>query len=359
MNALSLDELRARHLPAIESMIVDVASEVCPADSPLLPMLRYHLASGGKRLRAIIPLAVAEALGEPPQRVVPLGAACEVLHNATLVHDDLQDGDTHRRGRETVWHRFGAARAVDLGDAMVFLALELIERLDGSATRRGATRRRLLAEMWRVIDGQEQDFALRNLARPSMEAYFRMVEGKTSGLFALPMAGAALACNARGELVDGFAEAARHLGALFQIQDDILDIWADKGREARGSDIREGKRSLLVVHCLRNAEREVADELRELLDRPRAETTADDVARATQLFLNVGSLDFAIDEIERRARAARDVAAFRGNAELVGLVDELCGRFLTPIEDVMRWRGPPPVLTGRRVDGAGRCPGGA
>src|SRR5437773_2405363 len=101
-----------------------------------------------------MPLLTAQALGSDPERVVGFGAACEMLHNATLVHDDLQDGDLVRRGQLTVWNRFGVPQAINLGDAMFYFAVLLCQRADGPV-RREATVRRFLAGMLRVIDGQE------------------------------------------------------------------------------------------------------------------------------------------------------------------------------------------------------------
>src|SRR5690606_9039080 len=125
---------------------------------------------------------------------------------------------------------------------------------------------------------------------PTLADYFAMVEGKTSGLFALPMAGAAELCGAAPELVEGLAEAARHMGVLFQIQDDTLDLYGDKGRELRGADIAEGKRSALVVHALG----ELADNERawlvEVLDKERSETSQEEIDRACELLKDCGSL---------------------------------------------------------------------
>ncbi len=241
--------LRERWLPAILELASDAIERSSPPGSTLPGMARYHMKTGGKRLRALLPLLTAEALGSDPAALVPLGAACEVLHNATLVHDDLQDGDRLRRGEPTVWARYGMPQAINLGDAMFYWTLLLVQRLDAPADRREAVAERVLLETLRVIDGQEQEFSLKT-APANLEGYFAMVEGKTSGLFALPMAGAALYCGAPPAVVDDLAEAARHMGVLFQIQDDVLDLYGSKGRDMVGTDIAEGKRSALVVRAL-------------------------------------------------------------------------------------------------------------
>jgi len=295
-------------------------------------MCDYHMETGGKRLRALLPLLVGEALGVEARRMVPFGAACEMLHNATLVHDDLQDGDMFRRGRMTVWNRYGMPQAVNLGDAMFYFAVLLTQRLDAPALRREQATRLLVSETLRVIDGQEREFHLKGKPQVSLEDYFTMVEGKTSGLFALPMAGAATLCDAEEVLCLGLAEAARHMGVLFQIQDDTLDLYGDKGREQRGSDIAEGKRSALVVHALATAGASDAAWLRELLDRDRAATSQAEIDRAIELLARVGSLRFALDEMARRKALALAVPAIEARPELQALVRGMCDLFMKPIE---------------------------
>lgn len=325
--------LREAALPQVVALIDEVVRQSTPPGSALIAMSRYHLETGGKRLRALLPLMVAEALGADAARVVPFGAACEVLHNATLVHDDLQDGDRQRRGRDTVWARYGAPQAINLGDALFYYAVLLLQRLEHPPAQRERASARLLRETLRVIDGQERELRLKEQPAPSLDDYFAMVEGKTSGLFALPLAGAAELCGAAPEVVEALVEASRHLGVLFQIQDDVLDLYGDKGRDARGSDIGEGKRSVLVVHALNHASADDARWLREVLGRERSETSSDDIAQASALFERVGSLDFALEELQRRRHAALQSPALKT------LLDGLCDLFLAPIAPLIAGRG--------------------
>jgi hydroxymethylglutaryl-CoA reductase len=331
--------LRERYLAGILDLIDEVLRASSPSDSTLRRMCTYHLETGGKRLRALLPLLVAEALGFDPERLIPFGAACEMLHNATLVHDDIQDGDRMRRGQETVWARFGAPQAINLGDAMFYYTLLLVQRLDVPLARREGASRRVLHETLRVIDGQEREFALKRIACPSLEEYFSMVEAKTSGLFALPMAGAAEISGQPAAIVDGLQEAARHMGVLFQIQDDLLDLYGEKGREAYGSDVREGKISILVVHALRAAPAADSRRLREILTKERDATTSEDVAEAVEIFGRAGSLPAALREIAgRRARALRALAPME-HQHLSTVVEAMCELFLAPIQKVIERAG--------------------
>lgn len=332
--ARRFEQLGARYLPEILRLVDEVLAESLPPGSSVGAMCSYHLQTGGKRLRALLPLLVAETLGHDPARLVPFGAACEMLHNATLVHDDLQDGDVVRRGLPTVWRRYGAAQAVNCGDAMFYLTLLLVQKLDVPPGLGRSVIRRVLLDTLRVIDGQERELALRELEQPALAQYIAMVEGKTSGLFSLPMAGSAEICGASPEATQALEGAALHLGVLFQIQDDVLDLYGEKGRDRAGSDIAEGKRSVLVLHALSCCSPEEASWLRQVLDKPRAETTPADVEAVAALFSRTGSLRHALGEIARRLKQALAVTApYPQLAELVGGLAALMARPIRPLLD--------------------------
>ncbi len=330
-----LDSIRKRHFSDVLFLLDDVVREAGLEGSGLAEMCRYHFQTGGKRLRALLPLLVADCLGEDPGKAVAMGAACEMLHNATLVHDDVQDGDEARRGRETVWHRFGVARAINLGDAMFYLTLLLAQRAPVAGERREALARRILVETLKVIDGQEQEFALRASARPSMARYFDMVEAKTARFFVLGMAGSAEMLGREVRVLGGLTEAARQLGILFQIQDDVLDLYGNKGREQRGSDIAEGKRSILAVHALENAPPDDAGWLLEVLDRDRAATLSVDVERVAELFGRLGSLTFAVREMHARRQAALTAMDGLEQPGLSAMMQGLSETVLEPIRNLV------------------------
>jgi geranylgeranyl diphosphate synthase, type I len=308
-------------------------------DSSLVEMLAYHMETGGKRLRALLPLMVAEALGAKPQSVLAFGAACEMIHNATLVHDDLQDGDRMRRGRETVWARYGAARAINLGDAMLYLGNVLVEDLEVDPALRLALMQRISRDVLKVIDGQEREFLLKELDEPGLDDYFRMVEGKTSGLFALPIVGAAELCGAEKAVVEALERVSGHLGIVFQIQDDVLDLYGDKGRDQVGSDLFEGKISVLVAHFLSHATPEDAEQLKGLLRTPREEVDYADVLEAIAALRREGSLGYALDEVVRRRSLIAEESALEPYPALMELVKGIVEVFLAPIASIMTAEG--------------------
>ncbi len=332
MAALASREIRGTWRSGVAFAERVPVREVAPT-GPVQAMAIDALSSGGKRLRAVLPLLVAEALDVAPERLLPLGAACEVLHNGTLVHDDLQDGDTTRRGAPTVWHQHGMAHAINVGDAMLFVSALLLRHLEVPPQVRDALLQQLVRDTLAVIDGQGLELVLRQQARPTIASYLAMVEGKTSGLFALPMAGAARVCLADDTVVGALTEAARHLGVLFQVQDDLLDLYGDKGRGTLGNDLREGKRSFLVVHTLTHAPPTACAWLRSVLDGPGDAVSDEVVGHAITLFERTGSVGCALDEVNRRRAQA---CAAVDDPRLADLVAGLADLAIAPIASLVR-----------------------
>lgn len=318
--------------PDVEAEMARLVNDMTQTSSPLRRMYTYHMGTGGKRLRAILPLMIAESLGMDPARAVPFAAACEMLHNASLVHDDLQDGDSMRRGNPTVWKKFGAAQAINMGDAMIAFTLLLSERLDAEPGIREAVKSRTLSEMLRVIDGQAIEFDMKARGDTTVAAYMRMVEGKTSSLFSLPVGGAALLAGAPEPVERGLMQAAAQIGVLFQIQDDLLDLYGDKGRLSPGGDIREGKPTVLAVHFLERASAADASWLGGILDKAPNATTPEDVDRVREAFRTSGSLGFALQELDRRRDMALRVSEADPAFERpMAVMEQACNLFLAPI----------------------------
>jgi geranylgeranyl diphosphate synthase type I len=197
----------------------------------------------------------------------------------------------------------------------------------------------VLQETLRVIDGQEREFLLRSCPRPALADYFTMVEAKTSGLFALPIAGAAAICGQPPQIVSGLQEAARHMGVLFQIQDDVLDLYGDKGRGMRGNDIREGKRSIMVVHALHTASAADAERLAQILDKDRDATDSEEVEEALEIFARTGSLEYALREVAERRRRAQGVPSLGDHPHLLSVIEAMCDLFLEPIKPIISRAG--------------------
>lgn len=254
----------------VKERIRDETRALFGSQCPTLESIEYHL-DGGKGIRARLPLLVAQHYGVDPERVVALAAACEVIHGATLAHDDLQDRDELRRGKPSAWRRFSEARAINLGDALIILAYHLLDTIPASADARLRAIRRLSAVCARSIDGQERELLARELpvAEVTVERILAIAEGKTSALFELPLATSAELCGASEKDLTSLERTARYLGRLFQIQDDVRDFMGLKEGRAALSDLVEGKRSVLVaIACSRLPARK-ARALLDFLDLPR------------------------------------------------------------------------------------------
>lgn len=306
--------------------------ELCSGDrlDRLGTLLWEHVSSGGKRLRARLALAATEALGGSRTDAVPWAAACELLHNATLVHDDLQDRDEVRRGKEALWVRYGEPQAINAGDLGLMLPYLAVRRGRGwSDQLRWRLVESLAEHAEDIVRGQALELDLLPRRQLDWGHYQTAVQGKTAALFSLPVFGAALIAGRPLEDARELAAAFGRIGVLFQVQDDILDLYGDKGRDEAGSDLREGKVSALVVeHLARNpADR---DWLVELLETDRDATPEHMVDRCIELF-RTDALEGVWARLEEIQDRVSDTPALRREFRLHAVAIDLIARSLTPI----------------------------
>lgn len=252
--------------------------------------------AGGKRLRPVLCLMTADALGGDLGLAIDFACAIELMHNFALVHDDIEDGDMVRRNRPTVHVRYGLAHGVNIGDYLFCKVLDILAR--GDAPLDDGTRLRLLRLMSETLDhthvGQCLDINARSSRSFGVEDYFRLAQEKTGYYLAAPMLGGAIIAGAGEPALDALAAFGRAAGPLFQITDDTLDLTTGKGRGGVvGSDIREGKRSYLVAVAASRASDAESARLFDILDAPRDATGDDDVAWVVGLFERTGTLDDA------------------------------------------------------------------
>ncbi|MFJ7423607.1 polyprenyl synthetase family protein [Streptomyces uncialis] len=219
---------------------------------------------GGKAVRPALALLSAEAAGAPPETGVPGAVAVELVHNFSLLHDDLMDGDEQRRHRDTVWKVHGPAQAILVGDALFALAGEVL--LELGTVEAGRATRRLTRASRALIDGQAQDISYEHRERVTVEECLEMEGNKTGALLACASSIGAVLGGADDRTADSLERFGHHLGLAFQAIDDVLGIWGDP--EATGkqtwSDLRQRKKSLPVVAALA-AGGSASEELGELL----------------------------------------------------------------------------------------------
>lgn len=237
---------------------------------PLYTLLAYHFgwvdASGqpardgsGKGLRPTLCLLACEALGGAIGRALPAAAALELVHNFSLIHDDIQDDDAQRRGRPTVWAIWGKPQAINAGTAMRILANVSMGRLaaQGVTPSRLAHAQSLLdLTTLALIEGQYLDLSFEERFDISEQDYLRMIEKKTASLIACSLEMGAFLATQDRKLARLFREFGRHLGLAFQVRDDILGAWGQAHQLGKpvGSDIRRKKKSYPIVLALSAAD---------------------------------------------------------------------------------------------------------
>jgi geranylgeranyl diphosphate synthase type I len=293
-------------------------------------VLRELLESGGKRLRARLALATLEALGEDRQKGVAWAAACELLHTATLLHDDVQDGDTVRRDRPTAWRSHGVAQAINAGDLALMLPYSAIDHIPVEPAVKWQLTRLLARYAEAVARGQADEMELMPHRHLAWDDYAAAACGKTAALFALPVAGAALIAGRTPEEAEDLGDAMLQLGLLFQIQDDVLDLFGDKRRGEPGSDVVAGKATALVVEHLRRVPHD-REWLVELLEAPRETKTPEVVAEVKRAFRERGTLDAVWDRLNACETHIAESLALSRWPRLHAVAVELAAQALAPI----------------------------
>jgi geranylgeranyl diphosphate synthase, type I len=211
---------------------------------------------GGKRFRSALMLMLGEGYGTQ-SATLPLATALELFHNFTLIHDDVVDKDTHRRGRPTVWYQFGVDHAINDGDAQMLIVAELLGGAAATIPTGPKTQEFMLRQFRKVVEGQYLDFMLTNLplddARVTEEAYLTMIERKTSDLIIAATGGAGILADVADAEQAALITYGRSLGLAYQICDDVISIWADTattGKRTYG-DVRERKKTLPILFAYR------------------------------------------------------------------------------------------------------------
>ena len=234
-----------------------------PETRELHKMLTYHMGwtgegagpqARGKRVRPLLLLLVMEASGGSWESALPAAAAVELLHNFSLIHDDIQDNSPLRRGRPTVWKRWGVAQAINAGDTLFTLAHLAILDLEQTASAATALRAANLLHQTclELTRGQYLDISYETRERISLEDYWTMISGKTAALLASCAETGALVAGTNDKIRAAYRDFGYNLGLAFQVQDDLLGIWGDAERTGKSaeSDLVEGKKSLPVVYGL-------------------------------------------------------------------------------------------------------------
>lgn len=255
--------------------------------------MAHYPDAGGKRLRPLLATIVCEAFGGDPDRAMPYGVALEMVHNFTLVHDDVMDEDDTRRGMKTVHCEYGVPEAILAGDAMFARAFEIVleSDVDDSSVVKLVE---ILARSVRLLaDGQQMDLDFEERDIVSPDEYLEMIERKTAVLYSAAAQGGAIVGGAAEPHQEAMFEYGRLIGLGFQIWDDILDLRSDQETFGKPvlNDIRNGKKTLIVVHALDTMKSPEKDQLIAALGKRDA--TDEELSQAKDLLESIGSIDYA------------------------------------------------------------------
>jgi geranylgeranyl diphosphate synthase type I len=264
---VSLQDIFGRYRPIVEEELRQVLSIPDQRLGPFYGMMHYHLGwtdesfkatpsqAGGKRLRPLFCLLACQAVEGEPQQAVPAAAAVELIHNFSLLHDDIEDNSPTRRHRTTVWKIWGEPQAINAGDGMFALAHLALERL----SEKGAPDNLVLAAC-RIFDqtclslteGQYLDMCFEDRLDVDMDQYLAMIRRKTAALMSCSTWLGALLGSGNAGLANRYARFGENLGMAFQIEDDILGIWGEEKvtGKPQADDIRQRKKSLPIVYAL-------------------------------------------------------------------------------------------------------------
>lgn len=267
----SLIPIYLQQLETTLQSFLDEIFELNEIPNELTTMLRYpmgwvdadnqpHQGKTGKRIRPTLLLMCCQAAGGDWQQALPAAAAVELLHNFSLIHDDIEDNSQIRHGRPTVWSVWGLSQGINTGDAMFTLSYEALSRL----TQYGVSDD-IVLRCWQVFNhttldltrGQHLDIAFETRPVVSVDDYLSMILGKTASLVGGSAQLGALIGSRNEEISRYYAEFGLNLGLAFQLHDDILGIWGDPdvtGKSA-ATDIRDQKKSLPVLYGLERSPR--------------------------------------------------------------------------------------------------------
>jgi geranylgeranyl diphosphate synthase type I len=311
-------------IPAVE---IELQAAIDRANGPNLTELRYMLAyhmgwegpgagpdARGKRIRPMLVLLTTAAAGGDWKNALPAASAVELIHNFSLIHDDIEDNSSHRRGRPTVWKKWSVAQATNAGDALFSLAqleiLRLVDTLTSPIVVRAASV--LNQTCLHLTQGQYLDLSYEQRLDLTERDYWPMIEGKTSALLASCTEIGAMIAQAPELVYSYYHQFGYYLGLAFQAQDDILGVWGDATLTGKSnqSDLVTGKKTLPVLYGLQRKGEFHQRWIRGSISPKEAVTLAN-------LLAEEGAKEYSqqqVDQLTNQAISALDSAQPKGEA---------------------------------------------
>lgn len=295
MNLEQITELTAQDMAAVNATILEQLN----SDVTLINQLGYYIISGGgKRIRPMIAVLAARALGYEGNKHVTVAALIEFIHTATLLHDDVVDESDMRRGKATANAAFGNAASVLVGDFIYTRAFQMMTSLESL---------RVLALMSEAVNviAEGEVLQLMNVHDPdiSEESYMRVIYSKTARLFEAAAQSSAILSGASAEQEKALQDYGRYLGTAFQLIDDLLDYSADGSTLGKntGDDLNEGKPTLPLLHAMHNGDDAQREMIRGAIEQGNGRHLLEPVLQAMR---QCGSLEYTRQRAEEEADKA-------------------------------------------------------
>jgi geranylgeranyl diphosphate synthase type II len=301
-----------RELKKVERILNKVLADRAPKN--LYSPAYYIIESGGKRLRPLLVLLSAKAVGGRYSEAYYTGAAVELLHNFTLVHDDIMDNAEKRRGRPTLHVKYDNSTAILAGDGLLAVAYEnLLKDCNGNTREIFADFTKGLVE---VCEGQSLDKEYESKSSVTIKEYLKMIQKKTAAMLEMCCSVGARLGNGTPEEIKALSSFGRNIGIAFQIQDDLLDIIANEAEFGKivGGDLVEGKKTFLLVQALEKAKGKDKSDLDSLVRTKGIKP--EQVPKYRQLYTELGVIADAQKEIKNyTGRALRSLKVLKNSED--------------------------------------------
>lgn len=290
----------------------------------MLEPVKYALESRGKRLRPILLILVGKGFGAEVKKLLPAATAIEILHTFTLVHDDIMDNDSFRRGRETIHKKWDVNTAILAGDALMSLAFGELTKTPIEAKHRLVEE--LSNAMLEICDGQKMDMEFEGRVNVTKDEYLQMIGKKTGRLLSTSCKIGGMIASIEDDRIKSLESFGRLLGIAFQIQDDLLEIVSSEQKMGKSlkSDLKSGKKTFLVVDYLEGLEPHDRENFIQFLI-----SNADNKELIVEKFSERGTIDRTVHEIKKMLEKAKEeIADFPGELKekLYNFIDYISNR---------------------------------
>ena len=319
---LQMDEIKSK----VDSFIKGVMNRRGKPET-LYKAARHIIEAGGKRLRPYLVCKACGLVGGVEEHAIPAAGTVELLHTFTLIHDDIMDRDTVRRGVETVHENWDVPTAIIAGDLLFAKVFEVIGVVsDLYSCRVKLSMLRLLTEAAiRICEGQALDMEFETLSEIGEEEYIDMISRKNAALFEASAKIGGVVGGASESQLESLGDFGRNAGLAFQIVDDVLGLTAEEKELGKpvGSDIREGKKTIITIHALKNSSEKEKGKIMESLGDRRAPRHK--IREVIDLLKSLGSIEYAIGKAKEYAVKAKSALKVfndcREKEDLINLVD--------------------------------------